>query len=574
MYSFLSKMISISIVFCWTVVISGCFQQSDEEQQSQTTLNQPTHPDYLRIPFNGVVTTIDPGLTNDLAHIEVTEQLFLGLTDFDPDTYDVVPELATDWEASEDASVYTFHLRKDVKWTNGEPVTAHDVVWAIGRNLLPETKSVYAFTLYILKNAEAINQGKLKVSSVGQILDEYGNPDTQISSQLGVKAIDDYTVEFTLEHAAGYFPALTSLWTYRPLPRKVVEQYGENWTEPEYIQTNGSYMLTEWNKGSFLYLKKNPDYYEADKVNIPEVRYYIVPEPSLGLAMYEKGELDILGGQVYLRLPQDQIPRIKSDPTLRQDMRISPQFCTELYGFNTQLPPMNKPLVRKAISAAIDKQILIDVVIKGNHSLATTFTRPPIFGSVDPKEEVGIQFNPKQAQAWLAEAGYPDGQGFPKVVLLHHESEIHHEIAKGIKTILKHYLKIDIEILELDYDSYLDKLFDKTQTPHIFRIGWCADYPDANNWLHEVFHPEKGINWIGWNNREFAELVDKAQQVSDPQERKQLYRRAEQILNETEAAIVPIYFASAEFLVKPWVKNWHNMAFGGQHIRYWSLEDN
>ncbi|EDN69509.1 oligopeptide ABC transporter periplasmic oligopeptide-binding protein [Beggiatoa sp. PS] len=213
-------------------------------------------------------------------------------------------------------------------------------------------------------------------------------------------------------------------------------------------------------------------------------------------------------------------------------------------------------------------------LLKDNHSLATTFTRPPIFGSVDPKEEVGIQFNPKQAQAWLAEAGYPDGQGFPKVVLLHHESEIHHEIAKGIKTILKHYLKIDIEILELDYDSYLDKLFDKTQTPHIFRIGWCADYPDANNWLHEVFHPEKGINWIGWNNREFAELVDKAQQVSDPQERKQLYRRAEQILNETEAAIVPIYFASAEFLVKPWVKNWHNMAFGGQHIRYWSLEDN
>jgi oligopeptide transport system substrate-binding protein len=573
MYSFISKIISLSTIFCLAVVTTSCFQQNDEEL-SQMSLEQPTHPGYLRIPLNGIVTTIDPGLTNDLAHIEVTEQLFLGLTDFDPDTYEVLPELATDWNVSEDGSIYTFHLREDVKWTNGESVTAHDIVWAIKRNLLPETESKNAFTLYILKNAQAINKGQLKMSSDGQILDEYGNPDTKIASQLGVEAIDDYTVDFTLEHAAGYFPALASLWTYRPLPRKVVKQYGKNWIEPENIQTNGSYMLTDWNKGSYLYLEKNPDYYEADKVKIPKIHYYIVPESTLGLAMYEKDKLDILGGQAYLRLPQDDIPRIKSDPLLRQDIRISPQFCTELYGFNTQLPPMDNSLVRKAISAAIDKQILIDVVLKSYHTPAMTFTRPPIFGSVDPKEEVGIQFNPKQAKTWLAEAGYPNGQGFPKVVLLHQDNEAPRAIAKGVKTILKHYLNIEIEILELDFDSYLDRLFDRTQTPHIFRIGWCSDYPDANNWLNDVFHPDKGYNWIGWNNREFAELVDKAQYVFDPQERKLLYRRAEKILNETEAGIVPIYFASAEFLVKPWVKGWYNMAFGGQHIRYWSLGEN
>lgn len=553
------------------VVISGCESQNHEDK-TQPIVNQPTHVGYLRLPVNGVVTTVDPGKSYDLAHIEVVEQLFLGLTDFDPKTYEALPELATDWQANKDGTVYTFKLRQDVKWTNGEPVTAHDIVWAVGRNISLKTGSPSAFTLYAIKNAEAIHQDKPI-----QTLDEYGEPvtilpnDAQKLSLLGVRAIDDYTVEFTLEHAAGYFPALASLWTYRPLQRKVIEQYGEAWTDPEHIQTNGSYRLVEWNKGTKLILTKNPDYYEADKVKIPEVHYYIVPEPSLGLAMYEKNELDIIGGQVYLRLPQTEIPRIKLDPILRRDSKNSPQFCTEWYGFNVNRPPMDQPLVRKAIAAAIDKQILIDIIIKANHSPATTFTRPPIFGSVDPKEEVGIQFNPPQAKAWLLEAGYPDGQGFPQIVLMHHTSEIHHDIAQGVKTILKHYLNIDIEIRDLDWERYMG-IINPPTTPHIFRMSWCTDYPDANNWLHEVFHPDKGVNWIGWNNREFAEVVDKAQRTFEPSERQKLYRRAEQILTEEEAAIIPIYFSNAQFLVKPWVSGWYNMAFGGQHIRNWTLE--
>ncbi|MDM8561283.1 peptide ABC transporter substrate-binding protein [Candidatus Parabeggiatoa sp. HSG14] len=576
----MSKFFNFLIVWFFIVVTSGCNQQSQENGQ-EVVQTQPEHVGYLRIPFNWPVTTIDPGLTKDLAHIEVVEQLFLGLTDFDPKTYEVLPELATGWEVSDDGMVYTFKLRQDVKWTRGEPVTAHDIVWAIRRNVAPKTNSPNAYTLYTLKNAEAIHRGKpVDVSGV-YTLDDYGEPatkqsvDVQIPSDvlpLGVRAIDDYTVEFTLEHPAGYFPALASMWTYRPLPRHVIEQYGDDWTEPEYIQTNGSYVLAEWNKGSQLILKKNPYYYDAKSVNISEVHYYIVPESTLGLAMYEQNELDIIGGQVYLNLPPEDIPRIKQDPILRKERQMSPHFCTEWYGFNTRRFPMDNPLVRKAISAAIDKQTLIDIVVQGNHLTATTFTRPPIFGSVDPSEEVGIQFNPKQAKAWLAEAGYPEGKGFPQVILMYNFDETRSNIAKGIKTILKHYLNIDIEVRALDYDRYLDIIYQPT-TPHIFRMGWCADYPDANNWLHEVFHPDKGINWIGWKNQEFAEVVDKAQRISDQMVRKQLYYRAEQILTEEEAAIIPLYFSSAQFLVKPWVKGWYNMAFGGQHIRNWSLEN-
>jgi len=533
------------------VSIGGCGPQ---ETQSEAVQKQKS-PGYLRLPLKRAMTTLDPGLIFDLGQIEVVEQLFLGLTDFNPKTYEVVPELAKDWQVSQSGKVYTFRLRQDIKWSNGEPVTAHDLVWAIRRNVVKETDSPYVFTLYILNNAEAINQGRI----------------TDIT-KLGVHALDDYTVQFTLNQAAGYFPALASLWTYRPLPRNVIEQYGNNWTDPAHIQTNGSYQLTEWNKGERLILTKNPLYYEADSVNIPQVHYRIVPGDSLALALYKKNEIDIIGGQVYLQLPDKEISQIKSDPVLRQDRQILPTFCTEWYGFNTQRPPTDNLLVRKAIAAALDKKNLITFVLRGEQSPATTFTRPPVFGAVDSSEDIGIGFSPKQARAWLAKAGYPNGEGFPQLVFMYNASKTHTEVAKAVKMILKHYLNIDTEIRAIDFFSYIDTL-KQSNKPHIFRMGWCADFPDAHYWLHELFHPNKGINWIGWNNREFAKWVDQAQQIDNQAQRQRLYRRAEQILTEEEVAIIPVFFSNSQWLVKPWVTDWYYMGFGGQHLRYWSLSN-
>jgi oligopeptide transport system substrate-binding protein len=586
----------ITIVFL-VVSINGCGQ--NHEAQSQTIHNQPRNVGYLRIPLKTPVTTLDPGLAYDITHmgldedlflgetdlnpftydedlvnVELVEQLFLGLTDLDPQTYEVLPELATKWQVSEDGTVYTFHLRQDVTWTNGEPVTAHDVVWAIKRNLM-SCSSYTSYTLYILKNATAIHRSQ-SLESLSDSHDTAESVKNKIMSQaslpLGVKAIDDYTVEFTLEYPAGYFPFLVSLWTYRPLPRKVIEEYGNKWTEPEHIQTNGSYQLIEWKKDSRLILKKNPDYYEADKVTIPEVHYYIIPDRSLGLAMYEDNELDILGGQIYLQLPWEEMPRITANPILRKEKYTSPHFCTEWYGFNTQKPPMDNPLVRKAIAAAIDKQTLSDFIMKGGHTPATTFIRPPIFGAVDPQENVGILFNPKKAKTWLAEAGYPDGNGFPPVTLMRLANQRHRNIDNANERMIEHYLNIDIEVRGLEVEPYLNNL-KLPNTPHIFHISWCADYPDPNNWLYEVFHPIEGLNLIGWNNEEFKKIVDRARITAVPQERKQLYRRAEEILTQEEVAIVPLFFFNTHFLVKPWVKNWYNMSFGGQHIRSWRLDN-
>ncbi len=534
-------------------LLSGC-SEPPHSTSSTATESQPKPSDYLRLPLDGSISTLDPGMTQFIDAIELAEQLFLGLTDFDPKTYEVLPELATHWESSQQGSVYVFHLRQDVSWTDGSPVTAHDVVWAIRRNLHPDTKAGYANTLYILKNAEPFNKGELK------------DPE-----QIGVKALDDYTVEFHLENPAGYFPALAGLWVYRPLPSKVIEEYGDSWTRPERIQTNGSYRLKKWVKGNVLILEKNPDYFEADKVAIKEVHYYIVQESSLGLTLFEAGELDVLG-EVYLRVPLADMPRLQVDPYLRRDVRTAPLFCTEIYGFNTTLAPTDNPLVRKAIVAAINKQLLLDFVLKNGHEAATTFTRPPIFGAVDPDKEIGIGFNPKQAQQWLTEAGFPDGKDLPNIVLVHNTSETHHDISNALRTMLKNYVNVNMEVRELDFDSYVDTLYEPKDA-HMYRMGWCADYPDANNFLYEGFHPEQGANFVRWKNQRYAELTAKAQQEADPKQREKLYEMAEIILNQEETVILPLYFAAATYLVKPRVKNWYAMAFGGQQIRNWTLDN-
>jgi len=275
-----------------------------------------------------------------------------------------------------------------------------------------------------------------------------------------VRALDDYIVEFTLEKPMGYFPALTSSWLYHPLPRKAIERHGDNWVEPAHIQTNGAYQLVEWKKNNLLILKKNPDYYEVDQVKISEVHYHIIPDSSLGFAMYKKNELDMMGGLTYLPIPQSAMSSIKSNPILRKEQQLNPQFCTEWYGFTVQKPPLDNPLVRKAIAAAIDKKTLIDVVLEADHLPARTFTYPPIFGAVDPNapEKVGIAFDPIDAKTWLAKAGYPKGKNFPQLFLVHNSAERHQKTAKTIKTMLKHYLNINVEIRAFDFERYVNIL--------------------------------------------------------------------------------------------------------------------
>ncbi len=534
------------------IIREGDFEFLERELRDDIHLFEVLEDITLRLPME-TVTTIDPGLTYDTTSIEVTEQIFLGLTDLDPETYEAVPELATGWTASEDGMTYRFSLRPDVTWTDGVPVTAHDIVWAVRRNISPETQSPSAFMLNILKNAGPVAKGE------------------KDPSEIGVYAADDFTVVFELEHPAAYFPAMAGLWVYRPLPRHVIGIFKDQWTLPGNIQTNGSYKLAAWEKGVVMILRKNPAYYDADHVSIPEVRYYIIPESSVGLAMYKSNQLDIIG-DAYLRIPIAVIPNLVHSPALSAEYSREPLFCSYAYAFNTRMAPVDNPLVRKAISAAIDRRLLIKMVTRGNQEVAYTFTRPPIFGSVDPGQGVGIHFDPAAAKKWLAQAGYPGGKGFPEISLLYNESETHEKVARAVQTFLKHYLNIDVRLEPMEFSEYLRARTEELPG-HMIRFGWCSDYPDANNWLNDLFHPTLSDNIIGWDSPEFAELMDNARKAREPDLRKKLYKRAEDILCEELCAVVPVYYETAHYLVKPRVKGWYNMAMGGQHIRNWYLEE-
>lgn len=536
-------------------VRNGQFVYLKSEEKQTVSLSDYVADFTLRLPIERAVSTIDPGhISNEASSIDIAEQLFLGLTGLDPDTYQAVPELAVSWTVSENGRVYTFKMRDDVQWTNGKPVTAHDVVWAVRRNILPETQSPGWYMLQIIENADAIRQGSL-----------------EDVSKLGVRALDDYTVEFRLKHAASFFPAIAGLWVFCPLPREAIETYGDKWTQPENIQTNGPYKLALWEKGMGLVLVKNPNFYDAGNVSIPEVRYFVIPQGHLGLKMYENDELDIMGGK-YLELPAEDIAQIKANPELNKEYSLQPQFCTYAYAFNAGLAPVDKPLVRKALAAAIDRRLAIDVVTGGDEKPATTFTCPPVFGAVDPDDGIGIAFDPKQARKWLAEAGFPDGKGFPTISLLYPGSVKNRLFAQAVKGSLSHFLNIDITLSEKDPAEF-DRIVKMEEPPHMFLLHWCADYPDANNFLNEVFAPSKPLYHFNWQNDAFEDVVNRAADEQDPAARKTLFQQAEKILCQDEAVVIPIFYDQAHSLVKPRIKGWYQMVIGGQHIRDWSLTE-
>jgi ABC-type oligopeptide transport system substrate-binding subunit len=485
-----------------------------------------------------------------------------------PNTSQADPELATWRIVSGDKRVYRFTLRDDAFWTDGTPVTAEDVVWAIQRNVQPETKiqpEEMAAMLYPLKNARAIREGRL--------VDPSGE-------QLGVRAVDMLTVEFTLEQPIPYFPLLVASDVYRPLPRHIITQYGEAWTEYDTIVTNGPYRLVHWDKDLVMILQKNPRYYAADQVAIPEIRLYSISGSAIGMTMYQENKLDLLGG-AFLPIPVEDIAHIQTNPALKDEYSVQPDSAVWFFGINTARPPMDNPLVRKAIAAAIDRRLFTELITSGSRKPTTTITPPSVFGAIPPSEKVGLPFDPGQARQWLKEAGYPNGERFPEITATALVPDLvpdEHLIA--IQTFLKHYLNIQVtfdftdDLLPDPWIAYR-RFIQQPDGPHLFLYGYAADYPDADNFLRNLFHPDSpnALNsMLHWENQEFNDTVEAALHTDDAARRETYYTRAEQILCEEDVVAIPFLYNTVPVLIKSRVKGWEYNPVGGQHMSSWSLE--
>jgi oligopeptide transport system substrate-binding protein len=397
-----------------------------------------------------------------------------------------------------------------------------------------------------------------------------------------VVALDDTTVQFTLASPAAYFPSISGMWVANAMPQWAIEANENKWIEAGLIVTNGPYNMESWIHGGELNLVKNPLWINADDVQIERVEGVMVTEDSTAFAMYESNELDTQG------VPQPEIDRVKADPVLSAEFVNAPDVCTYYYGFTNNKPPFDDVRVRTAFTQAIDRQSLIDNVTKGGQIPATSFAPPGIFGAPEPGT-VGLPSDPEAAKASLQE--YLDENEMTiddfnalGITLMHNTSEGHANIAAAIQQMWNDTLGTDVQVENQEWKVYLDTVQNTTplaDMPHVWRMGWCADYADENNWVHEVFNAQSGANRLRRNcsddvctevtASEFDELTVQAALESDPDVRADLYNQAENILAAVEVAYAPIYHYTIVNVTKPWLQR-NFPPLGGNDFFLWTID--
>lgn len=483
----------------------------------------------FRMSLGSEPPTLDWSLATDNVSITVIENIMEGLTRYSPDLQPL-PAIARRWEVSQDGLTYRFYLRQDVRWTDGRPVTAGDFEYAWKRLLDPKTAAEYAYFLYDVINAYEYNTGRLK--------DPEG---------VGVKAEGPWILEVRLRKPIVYFPSITTFMVTFPQRKDLIEQYGDRWTDPEHLVTNGPFRLKEWRHEYKVVLEANSHYFEG-RPRLDRVQMFVVNEPTTALTLYETDSLDMV------RLPPEAIPFYQSSPEYQ---RI-PLLRGYYYGFNVEKRPVNDVRIRKALGMSIDREEL-PRILKGGEIPSSSWIPPGMFAH---NQNIGLTFNPETARRLMSEAGYPGGRGFPPITVVYDTSPINNLIAENLQAQWKKNLNIEVQLDNQEWKVFLERL--KTDTPALFRLGWGADYPDPDNFMN-LFTTQSGNNNTHWGNARYDDLIARAASELDPVKRKQMYDEAQRILTEQEVAIIPLFVAAQNVLIKPYVKG---LALNAMEILY------
>ena len=513
--------------------------------------------------------TLDPALATDPASQQVARMIFLGLVDTDPTTGAPQHALATSWAVSQDGLIWEFKLRNDAVWVRYNPangrieqkraVTASDVVYSVRRVFDPRVGSGFAATFAsLLRGAEPLRAADPQKTSAPAF--------ERLFAALGVQAMDDTTVRFTLMRPASYFPSIVSAWLARTQPQESIEEGGTVWTEPGKLWTNGPYVLERWTHGRKIILKKNDLWYDADTVRIARIHLAMIPDTATALEEYRKGNLDSL--DPYGGLTGDDVDHLFEDPVLGRHLQTVPSLCAHYYGFNTTKAPFNDPLVRKAFTTAIDRETLVTSVVKLGEP-ARWFTRPGLYGASVISDTLGIPFNANQARDYLRQAGY-DGRTkrLPTITLGVNSSETHERIAETVAQMWKNNLNVEVRVTKLDWKSYLQQLRD--DAPQIFRLGYCAYYPDAAN-FGNVFTSKSPDNYTRWSNPVFDQTIDNAARAVDGSQRRAFYRAADKLLVEDNAVIAPLWWSTRAALTRPSVERTYSIVYGYERLETWGF---
>ena len=471
--------------------------------------------------------TLDPQLNQETSGFHIIRDLFEGLLSQDANG-DLVPGVATGYAASDGNTTYTFTLRPEARWSNGDPVTAHDFVYAWQRAVDPETASPYGWYLELtgMVNAKEILAGNAP------------------PSELGVRALDDHALEVRLNTPLPYFPAMTTYATLFPAHRATIETHGADWTAPGNMVSNGAYTLEEVVLNEYHTRVKNPMYWGADKVIIEKVTGLVINDSNQALTRYRAGELDHLDS-----LPPGQYPALKAE--LPDEATSVPRLCSYYYALNHTAsgnPALHDVRVRRALAMAIDRDVIVNQVLKGGQWPAYNFTHLKTAGFTMPDIAYGKLSQAErdaEAKRLMAESGVEN----LAIELIYNTSESHKQIATVVSQMWKQKLGVATELANFEWKTYLG--IRRNQEFDVARSGWCGDYNEASTFL-DLLTTTHGSNDGRYSNPKVDELMRASKTAEDPAA---IYGEVERILAE-DMAIIPVYHYANTFLLSADIKGW------------------
>jgi len=525
-----------ALMFVLALVAAGCGGDDDEEEAAGTTATerQAAAEQVITIAWGAEPPSLDPGLATDTTSANVLLNIMDPLVRLEGENLEAKPSLAQSWKTSQDGKTVTLTLRQNGKWTNGDPVVAQDFVYSWKRTLDPKLAADYAYQLYGIQGAQEYNECKGAQQCA------------RLRDQVGVRAVDDHTLEVKLTSPQPWFIQLLSHQSFFAVHRPTVERYGDNWTEAKNIVTNGPFKLERWAHNSRIDLVKWEEWRDADSVTLDRVNGRIITEGTTAVQAFEAGEVDALDSGL---IPTNELARVKGT----EDYYQSPAMGVYYYGFNVkQVTDVNQ---RRAMSLAIDRKTIVERITQAGEVPADGFTPEGLAGfetiNID-SPWTPVEGDMAQAKQLMAKVQNP----VKSVTLFYNNAPGHKDIAVAIQGMWKE-LGISTEIRQQEWAQFLEFLGPPpNKAVDVYRLGWIYDYPDAMNGL-ELWTCDSGNNNTNFCNKRFDQLVEQARRTEDEAERYELYQQMEQIMFGEDGAmpVVPIYWYTNTSLVNESIRD-------------------
>ena len=481
--------------------------------------------------LNNEPNSIDPTVTSNSFATPFLANCFEGLVTYD-EKGEVVPGNAESWESNDDLTQFTFHLRDGLKWSDGSDLTAEDYVYSALRVLTPSTTAEYLNMI-----SDYVVNGK-----------EYYDG-TVSAEEVGVKALDDKTIQYTLKAPCPYFVDLVSMQVYFPVQKATIEANGDKWTaSAEAYVSNGPFKVTQINMGESYVLEKNDNYWDAENVTLEKLTYRYILDLSTALTAFENNEVD--GVRM---VSSGDIARLKAE---KAGLNTAPIYGTVYYNFNCEKEPYNNPLVRKALNLAIDRDAIINNVAQLDAVPAFSFYAPGyvVDGTdlTDGRSDFGLSStaNPEEAKKALAEAGYPDGEGFPTIQLSFYSDDNVKKIAEAVKEMWEQNLGIKVEVSSADWAVFYSDV--QAGNYEVAAMGWGADYINPMSFL-PLMYTDDITNNANYSNPEYDAIVDQIKVEKDPEKFGELVKQADEIVS-SEYGVLPLYYKAENYLLKDNIK--------------------